>query len=145
MGRGRLKIAAVCAAAAAAATFPIWGMAPAVFLDSSRQVLARSTSPDSKHVAQVERLTVGGAANVVVMVRPPWAPDWYLAGCPVTSHYEDANPSIAWASNHSVIVSTHDAISLWDADMAPFHSRPCSKVDAIMHQTPIRADAKRRQ
>lgn len=57
------------------ATLPIWGMGSAAFFDSERTVLAREVSPSGKRIAQVERLTVGGVPNIVVMLRPPWMPN----------------------------------------------------------------------
>ena len=51
-------------------TSPIWGMGPAVFLESERSVLSSERSPDGKRIAQVERLVVGGMPNIIVMVSP---------------------------------------------------------------------------
>ncbi len=109
----------------AIATLPIWGMGLAVFLDSERTMLARSSSPDSNRVAQVERIIVGGAPSIVVMVRSWWMPDWYLTGCAAASHYRDAHARVSWPSNGEIVVQHTDDQRFWETGSAPFHHKRC--------------------
>ena len=78
--RANLTLVAGVIAVCAIVTVPLWGMVPAVFLDSERTVVSRSPSPDGRRIAQVERIIVGGEPTIIVMVRSWWMPDWYLAG-----------------------------------------------------------------
>ena len=115
---------AVIALLCAFGTLPFWGMGPAVFLDSQRSVISRAPSPDGKQIAQVERIVVGGVPSIVVMVRPRWMPNWYLAGCTATSHYHDAEAVVAWASSDAIVVTHTDDPLFWNAGWAPFHKSP---------------------
>jgi hypothetical protein len=109
-------------------SLPIWGMGAAVFLDSSRSVIAASPSPDGRRIAQLERLIVGGTPSVVVTVRSSWKPNWYLWSCAAASHYEDVNATIAWAAPSELDISSSVDPQNWDVGRAPFHNRPCSNL-----------------
>ena len=113
-------------------TFPIWGMGPAVFLDSNRAILSRHFSPDRARVAQVERLVVGGVPSIVVKVRQTWMPDWYLAGCVAASHYENTDADVAWSSNDSLVVLTTAELRSWRKGDAPFHPEACRTVSTVI-------------
>jgi hypothetical protein len=113
-------------------TLPLWGMGPAVFLDSRRTVISRIRSPDALRSAQVERLIVGGVPSIVVMVRSWWLPDWYLVGCAAASHYEDAKAQVRWTSNRAIVVIHTDKPLYWDIGSAPFHSQPCESVSVAL-------------
>ena len=106
-------------------TFPIWGMGSAVFLDSERSVLSSEKSPDGKRIAQVERLVVGGMPNIIVMVRPSWMPDWYLAGCSAIRHYGDARASVKWTASDQIAVAHTDGSQFWWTSAAPFLGGSC--------------------
>ncbi|WBY06214.1 hypothetical protein PIB19_11210 [Sphingomonas sp. 7/4-4] len=110
---------------AVVATLPFWGMGPAVFLDSERAVISRVTSPDGKRTAQVERIVVGGEPSIVVMVRPAWMPDWYLAGCAATSHHQDATARVRWVSNSAIDIRHSGEQRFWSTGSAPFHNEAC--------------------
>jgi hypothetical protein len=126
--RGR-KIALVLAAAAGLAvlTIPIWGMGLAVFLDAKRTILGRLPSPDGKRIAQTERMVVGGAPSIVVIVRSWWMPNWYLSGCLAASHYQDTDARAFWKSNNLLVVQTRSAAGEW-TKTAPFKGRACSEI-----------------
>jgi hypothetical protein len=124
------------AVAAAVVTLPFWGMGPAVFIDSDRTILSRALSPDRSHVAQIERLVVGGAPSIVVTVRPAWMPNWYLLGCVAASHYGQTSARLLWRSNHLLIVMPRNEARLWRTDGAAFHRTGCSDpAVSIMQQT----------
>jgi hypothetical protein len=106
-------------------TLPLWGMGPAVFLDSKRTLISQTPSPDGKRVAQVERILVGGVPSIVVMVRPEWMPNWYLTGCAAASHYREADARVHWATNDAIVVTHSGDQRFWDIGSAPFHSAPC--------------------
>jgi hypothetical protein len=114
-------------------TLPLWGMGPAVFLDSERTVISRALSPDGKRVAQVERVIVGGEPSIVILVRRSWEQDWYLTGCVAASHYQDQQARIEWASNTRLIIFQGGPQSYWDKS-APFHNNPCSDVTVIFQK-----------
>ena len=107
-------------------TLPIWGMGPAVFLDADRSTISHVPSPDGTLVAQVERIVVGGAPSIVVVVRPWWMPNWYLSGCAAASHYLDADALVAWTSENAIVVTHTDDKRFWNIGSAPFHSTPCN-------------------
>lgn len=117
-------------------TLPIWGMGPAAFLDSQRAVISRVSSPDGTRVAQVERIVVGGAPSIVVMVRPRWMPDWYLAGCAAASHYQEAKAQVRWSTNDAIVVSYAGDQMYWRTGSAPFHSAPCEGL-AVTFEKPL--------
>lgn len=119
-----------------AITLPFWGMAPAVFLDAERTVISHTFSPDGKRVAQVERIVVGGAPSIVVIVRPRWMPNWYLAGCAAASHYQDAEAHARWATNQAIVVTHADDQRFWDTGSAPFHSALCDNLTVIFNRKP---------
>jgi len=119
---------AIGIAGTACFTLPIWGMAPAVFLDSQRTVIARSISPDGRRVAQVERLVVGGVPNIVVMVRSSRAPDWYLVGCAAASHHGETDAALRWTSGYTLEISQRDG-KFWQQGYAPFHDKPCPALE----------------
>lgn len=118
--------AAAIGVTAAVVTFPIWAMGPAVFMDSERTILSRALSPDRTHVAQIERLVVGGVPSIIVTVRPAWVPNWYLLECVVASHYHQTSARLRWQSNRSLIVATPAEARSWRTDGAPFHPTGCS-------------------
>lgn len=118
----------------AVVTLPFWGMGPAVFLDSKRMVISRAVSPDGKRTAQVERIVVGGVPTIVVMVRPVWMPNWYLAGCAAASHYQNAAAGVHWTSNSTIHVRHTDARLYWNTGTAPFHNDPCENLSLTFEQ-----------
>jgi hypothetical protein len=122
------------AVAAAVVTLPIWGMGPAVFMDSDRTILSRALSPDGTHVAQIERLVVGGAPSIIVTVRAAWMPNWYLLGCVAGSHYGETSARLRWQSNRSLIVATRTEARFWRTDGAPFHRTGCSNLTTSIMQ-----------
>lgn len=132
----KLKIWSVIglAVAAAVVTLPIWGMGPAVFMDSERTVLTRVLSPDRTQVAQVERLVVGGAPSIIVTVKQTWMPNWYLLGCVAVSHYGDTSARLRWQSNRSLTIATRAEASFWRAAGAPFHLTGCSDLSTSIKQ-----------
>ena len=134
MNQSKLLISIVFALIAFLALFTvgIWGMAPAVFLDSHRTILSRQPSPDGKRIAQVERMVVGGVPNIVVMVRSWWMPNWYLTGCAAASHYQDTNARAAWVSNDSLAVTSVDDERFWQQGVAPFHNTPCRGLNTVV-------------
>ena len=109
-------------------TLPIWGMGPAVFLDSPRTIVSRSVSPDGKRVAQVERLVVGGVPNIVIIIRASWMPNWYLAGCAAAAHYEETSVAVRWTTNSEIELNSESDIRLWARNGAPFHPGACGNV-----------------
>jgi len=123
----RRKVVLICAVVVmiAIVTLPELGMGPAIFLDSERTVIARAVSPDGNRIGQVERIVVGGVPSIVVMVRPSWMPNWYLAGCAATSHYHETAASIRWLSNRSIEIRHADDRLEWATGAAPFHSKSC--------------------
>jgi hypothetical protein len=112
-------------------SLPIWGMGPAAFLDSQRTIIARNVSPDGKRVAQVERLLVGNVSNIVIIVRPRWMPNWYLAGCPAASHYEETNVAVRWTTNSQIEVKSESGQRFWSSNSAPFHVGACDDLNLI--------------
>ena len=114
-------------------TLPVCGMGPAVFMDSDRTVLSRALSPDGKHVAQVERLVVGGAPSIVVTVKLAWMPNWYLLGCAAASHYEETSARLRWEFNRSLSIASPADARFWQTDGAPFHRAGCSDVVVSVH------------
>jgi hypothetical protein len=129
----KLLVIAAGMLAAALVTVPIWGMGPAVFLDSQRTVMSRHISPNGDRVAQVERIIVGGAPSVVVMVRSKWMPDWYLLGCSAASHYGEAKASVRWVSTNAINVIPSDKSDGWRTGSAPFHHGSCDSVSVSFH------------
>jgi len=121
-------ITGLAVVAAAVITLPIWGMGPAVFLDSERRILARAPSPDGRRVAQVERIVVGGAPSIVILIRSRWTPNWYLTGCIAARHYQDAQARISWAGDRSLRIRATDDPRNWSDQMAPLHGNPCRDV-----------------
>lgn len=139
MARTKLLIwsAVGLAAAAAVVTSPIWGMGPAVFLDSDRTMLSRALSPDGTHIAQTERLVVGGAPSIVVTVRPAWMPNWYLLGCAAAAHYGETSARLQWVSNRSLAVAPAAAAApFWRTDGAPFHKSGCAAFAVTITRVP---------
>lgn len=128
MMRLAITVMVPLAAGLAIFTLPIWGMAPAAFLDSERTVLSRAPAPNGTRVAQVERLIVGGVPHIVVLVRANWSPDWYLAGCVAASHYRDDRVSVRWLSDAAIEVTHQDARRFWNLGRAPFHREPCTNL-----------------
>lgn len=119
-------------AAAALVTLPLWGMWPAAFIDSDRTILSRAISPGRTHVAQVERLVVGGVPSIIVTVRPAWMRNWYLLGCAAASHYEECSAHLRWASDHSLTVVTPTGIRFWRTDGAPFYRNGCTNLSVTV-------------
>jgi hypothetical protein len=111
-------------------------MGPAVFLDSKRTILSKAASPDGKRIAQVERIVVGGAPSIVVLVRPRWMPDWYLTGCAAASHYHDTEAHVHWTASDVILVTHTDDQTFWDIDSAPFHSTPCEGLTVAFGRVP---------
>ena len=126
--RRNLVLIGMIGAIAAFLTVPVWGMGPAVFLDSERTVISRTPSPDGMRIVQVERIVVGGVPSIVLMVRPWWEPDWYLAGCAAASHYQDTKASVRWSSKTAIIVEHPVEQLAWNVGSAPFHSDPCDNL-----------------
>jgi hypothetical protein len=123
--RSKLLLVVLLSLIVAVLTLPIWGMGPAVFLDSERTILSRSVSPDGKRIAQVERLVVGGVPNIVIIVRPTWMPNWYLAGCAAASHYQETKAAVRWIRTDKVEVAFATDLGFWSTDSAPFHHGGC--------------------
>jgi hypothetical protein len=117
-------------------TLPFWGMGPAVLLDSSRTIISKTTSPDGRRSAQVERMTVGGVPNIVVVVRSWWLPNWYITGCAAVSHYGDANAQVRWTSNKAIAVAHAGDQLNWDIGSAPFHNAPCEDLTVTLADKP---------
>ena len=116
---------------------PTWGMGLATFLDSERTILTRVDAPDGRLIAQVERIVVGGVPNIVVVVRPSWTPDWYLAGCAAASHYEEAPASVRWTSARTLeIIHASDDPS-WRLGSAPFKHRSCGDLGVTLRPNTI--------
>jgi hypothetical protein len=114
--------------AIAVVTLPIWGMWPAVFLDSQRRVMSRAVSPDGKRIAQVERIVVGGVPSIVIKVRSRFMPNWYLSGCAAASHYRDATARVRWTSESVIEIRHTDAQRFWRLGSAPFHNGECENL-----------------
>lgn len=91
----------------------------AAFLDSEREVAGRAVSPDGTWTAQLERLTVGGAPNMVVTLRRSWAPDWYLTSCKPLSYYGESAAILRWTSDSTLLVDAATEPSHWESH-APF-------------------------
>jgi hypothetical protein len=127
-----ILLAVSSAAFAAAVTFPIWAMGPAVFLDAQRSVVARRPSPDGRRIAQIERLVVGGVPSIVITVRSWWMPNWYLAACAAASHYQDTDARLLWKSNDSLAVLTKGDIRFWAKGDAPFHRGQCTGLNTTI-------------
>ena len=125
---GKLGLVLLAALLVLILTLPLWGMGPAVFLDSDRAVISRAVSPDGRHIAQVERLVVGGVPNIVVIVRRSWLPDWYLAGCAATSHHGEAQASVRWKSANEITVDHTDNQRFWWFGSAPFRKGNCGNL-----------------
>ncbi|MFA6113164.1 MAG: hypothetical protein WC729_04210 [Sphingomonas sp.] len=110
-------------------TLPLWGMGPAILLDSDRTILSAHASPDGRLIAQIERFTVGGAPDgvpsIVVIVRPWWAPNWYIAGCAAASHYQEASARLVWTGNMKLQLMVQGDPSEWTIGSAPFHNGGC--------------------
>ena len=100
--------------------FPAFGMGflfgAAAFLDSERHVLNRARSPDGAWVAQLERLVVGGAPNMVITLRRSWQPDWYFTSCKAISHYGDAGAVLRWAGAAELVVDADASAQTWRND-----------------------------
>ena len=129
----KLILIAVAVFVIGLATLPFWGWGLAYFLDSERTVISRVMSPDRARTAQVERIVVGGAPSIVILVRPWWMPDWYVAGCAAASHYQDAKASVRWVSNSTIEISHTDGRPFWhEAGHAPFHNETCGDLNVIL-------------
>lgn len=133
-GRTKLILISVIIVVIAFVTLPLWGMGPAVFLDSKRTIISRVVSPDGKRTAQVERIVVGGVPSIVVMVRPSWMPDWYLAGCAAASHYQDTMAHIRWVSNKAIEIGYSSDRLDWETSASPFHTDPCENLMVTFHR-----------
>jgi hypothetical protein len=99
--------------------FAFGAFGTAAFLDSERQVTGRARSPNGRWIAQLERLTVGGAPNMVVTLRRPWQPDWYLTSCKPVSYYGESGAVFHWTSDATLLVDAATDPGHWDSD-APF-------------------------
>ena len=119
-------------------TIPIWGMGPAVYLDSERTIRTSKASPDDSKIATVEEIVVGGVPSIVIIVRDRWLPSWYFTGCVASSHYEDVDVSVEWISNTAIKVLSEAEPSYWNAGRAPFRNAPCTGISTM----PIRVAAK---
>jgi hypothetical protein len=101
----------------------------AAYLDSDRDVIVRAVSPDGSRTAQLERLVVGGAPNMVVTLRRSWHPDWYLTSCKPVSYYGESAAVFRWTSNRALLVDAATEPGQWDSD-APFGwTWPWSRTD----------------
>jgi hypothetical protein len=120
----------------AVVSLPFWGWGVAAYLDSKRIVLSRVPSPDGMRVAQVERIIVGGTPSIVVIVRPQWMPDWYIAGCAAASHYEDAEAQAHWSTNNAITVTDGRDPHHWSIGSAPFHNAPCGGLNVTVDTKP---------
>lgn len=132
--RTKFIFAVAVVALGTVATLSLWGMGAAVFLDSERTVLSRLPSPDGKRIASVERIVVGGAPSIVVIVRPAWMPDWYLTGCAAVSHYEDAKARARWTTINALEVRHTEDRRFWKTGSAPFHNEACSNLAVTLTQ-----------
>jgi hypothetical protein len=92
------------------------GFGAAAFLDSERQVVGRAVSPDGTWTAQLERLTVGGAPNMVVTLRRSWHPDRYLTSCKPVSYYGESAAVLRWRSNGVLLVDAATDPGRWNSD-----------------------------
>ena len=99
------------------------GFGIAAFLDSEREVLDRVASPGGTWTAQVERLTVGGAPNMVITVRRSWHPDWYLTSCKPVSYYGESAVSLSWTSDRELVAEVSTELRGWRGDGGPFRWR----------------------
>jgi hypothetical protein len=99
-------------------TFGAFGTA--AYLDSEREVIAGAVSPDGRWIAQLERLTVGGAPNLVVTLRRSWHPNWYLTSCKSVSYYGESTVVLRWTSRRTLVVDAATDPSHWDS-LAPFN------------------------
>jgi hypothetical protein len=113
-------------------TIPIWGMGPAVYLDSERTIRTSKASPDDSKIASVEEIVVGGVPSIVIIVRDRWLPSWYFTGCVVSSHYEDVDVSVEWVSNTTIKVLSEAEPSYWNAGRAPFRNAPCTGISTML-------------
>lgn len=100
-------------------TAPVTMMGPAVYLDSRREVRSELPSPDSRWIAQLERITVGGAPSMVVTVRRWWQPNWYLTSCKAVSYYGNALAQLRWLDDTHLAVAAHTGPEQWD-NIPPF-------------------------
>jgi hypothetical protein len=98
------------------ALFMSIGFGAAAYLDSERSVIARAVSPDGTWTAQLERLVVGGAPNLVVTLRRSWQPDWYLTSCKAVSYYGESAAALRWTSDRALLVDAASDPSHWDSD-----------------------------
>lgn len=112
-------------------TSPIWGMGPAVYLDSERTIRASNASGDDRKFATVEEIVVGGVPNIVIIVRDRWLPSWYSTGCVASSHYGDVNVSVKWVSNTTIRLLSDAEPRFWNAETAPFRNAPCIGVSIM--------------
>ena len=133
--RTKLTLVAAISLLCTVVTFPFWGMGAAVFLDSERMIISRSSSPDQSRIAQVERIVVGGVPSIVVMVRSRWMPNSYLAGCAAASHYQDAKASVRWASKDAIVVTHTGDRLFWHTGSAPFHRAPCDGLTVAFNKS----------
>ena len=123
-------LAAICIAAG-----PVILMGP---LDSQRRILSRASSPDGRWIAQLERLTVGGAPNIVVTLRRSWQPNWYLTSCKAVSYYGDTRAVLRWEAPTRLAVIA-EGNSGWNNHApfrweGPFSAPPgCSPVHVEVH------------
>jgi hypothetical protein len=99
--------------------FISFGFGAAAYYDSERDVIARAVSPDGTWTAQLERLEVGGAPNMVVTLRRPWQPDWYFTSCKPVSYYGESAAALRWTSDTTLRVDAATEPSHWDSH-APF-------------------------
>lgn len=118
-------------------TIPMWGMGPAVYLDSERTIRTSKASPDRSKIATVEEIFVGGVPNIVIIVRDRWLPSWYFTGCVASSHYDDVDVSVEWVSNNSIKLLSNAESRFWKADMAPFRNTSCADIMTV----PIKVQA----
>jgi hypothetical protein len=125
----------------AVVTLPFWGMGPAVFLDTERTVISRVPSPDGRRLAQVERIVIGGTPSIVIMVKPQWMPDWYLAACAAASHYHDVAVQVRWSTKDAIDVTSSDEPLYWDIGSAPFHRAPCDGLTVTFNVKPSQASS----
>jgi hypothetical protein len=141
--RRKLLLVVLLSLIVAVLTLPIWGMGPAMFLDSERTILSRSVSPDRKRIAQVERLVVGGVPNIVILVRPTWMPNWYLAGCAAASHYQETKAAVRWIRADKVEVTVDTDLGFWSTDSAPFHHGGCLDLQLKWKNVAVEPESRR--